>query len=110
MKKTSKLFLGTFLTFVLLLSGCGDKIIEINGEVKTLNYMGYTCWYVVDKPTGFYYEILTPDDFLLRRGLQVRIKAKTSNKDTICKVGEKIDVISYRIYEEPDEPMKNPLR
>ena len=104
MRNINKIFLGISLVFVSLLGACSDKQIEINGEVKTVNYMGYTCWYVIDQPTGFYYEIVSPDDFLLRRGLQVKMKATLSKKDTICNVGDKIDVISYRILKEPDEP------
>ncbi len=96
MKISIKLLTFLITTFSFL-TGCGGGEQEISGKVHSLNYVGFTCWYIVDDSTGYFYELVTGDEFLLQEGRKVRMKIKDSNANTVCKVGDKVEVLSYRL-------------
>lgn len=92
--KNLRLFL--LMVMSIYMSACSNEM-ELTGKVHEYDYLGYKCWYVTDKESGFNYEILSPDDFLLKEGASVNLKAEKSDAETICKIGDKLKIISYRL-------------
>ena len=90
-----------------MLGSCSDEGLQITGTVYSFNYVGLTCWYIVDQDSGFYYELVTNDEFLCRKGLKVRIRANRSEADTICNVGDRIDVLSYQVLKDLPKPKED---
>jgi hypothetical protein len=84
------------ITYVFLNSCSGDEL-EIKGRVHVADFNGFKCWYIVDENNGFHYELVSPDQFLLQDGRRAILKAKRSKADTICKVGDRIEIISYQV-------------
>jgi hypothetical protein len=99
-----KFILFSFLFTLISCSSIGGGEFEIIGTVNSINYSGFNCWYVVDSRNNFYYELVQDDELLLRKGLKVKIRAKKSDTETICKVGDRIDVLGYTIIKNIEEP------
>jgi len=104
MLKNEKLFAmkKNIICLILLLSstlsGCGNNAsIEFTGEVKSYQHLGMKCWFIVDLKTGFFYELITTDGFLLNEGRKVQVKAKYTKRETICNMKDRIEVISYKV-------------
>lgn len=87
----------TLLILLFSLSACGGGNLQIEGKVQYIDYLSYKCWYVYDTNTGYQYELVSSDDFLLQEGLKVKIVAQPASTETICNVGEKVNVISYKV-------------
>ncbi|GIW23398.1 MAG: hypothetical protein KatS3mg068_2405 [Candidatus Sericytochromatia bacterium] len=97
-----KIILSSFLFSLISCSGSGE--FEIIGTVNSINYVGFNCWYIVDSRNNYYYELVTDDELLFRKGLKVKMRAKKSNSETICKVGDRIDVLGYTIIKDVEKP------
>lgn len=99
-----KFILASFLFPLISCSGTGGGEFEIIGTVNTINYAGFNCWYIVDSRNNYYYELVQEDELLFRKGLKVRLRAKRSDSETICKVGDRVDVLGYTIIKNVEEP------
>lgn len=96
MKKVLPLIFIIFTS--LFTTSCGDgEGTEIVGRIHGFEYLGFTCWFIKDESTGFQYEIVSQDELLLKENNKVRIKLTPSKTQTICKVGDKMSVIGYRL-------------
>ena len=79
------------------LSGCGSSEMQLSGKIHSYDYLGYKCWFITDRESNFNYEIVTPDDLLLKEGMDVHLTAQKTDDETICKIGERVKVITYRL-------------
>jgi hypothetical protein len=86
-----------FIFLSLNLNSCSDDTLEIVGKVHGFEQNGFTCWYIVDETNGFHYELVSPDHYLLTEGRKVRLTAKHTKEETVCKVGDRVEVVSYRV-------------
>lgn len=86
------LFVGLFL------AGCGGETLQLEGTMQAVGVMGHECWYLTT-PALKTYEIYSEDPNLLRRGLKVRLEARKSTKDTVCRIGVLVDVLSYKVID-----------
>jgi hypothetical protein len=96
MKINIKLLSSLVLTF-LTLSSCSGGSLEITGKVHVSEMSGFKCWYIVDDKDGLIYELVSGDEFLLQEGKKAVVEAKRSSTDTVCKVGDRVEVVSYRV-------------
>ena len=88
------------VTCSILLScfSCGEEGFEIVGRVKSFEHMGFKCWTLIDSETNHYYELVSGDENLLVENNKVTIRIEFDpNAKTICNVGDKVRVISYRL-------------
>lgn len=83
--------------FTVITSACSNDELIISGRMHYLATMGMKCWYITDSVSGYNYEILSSENYSFTDGQKLTIKAKKGSGTTVCKVGEKINIISYKI-------------
>lgn len=93
MNQSSRLFLA--LLCCAGLSACGDGTTKMHGHMESLEHDGQKCWIFVDDNHNKY-EVITPSSEVLREGLQMSIKAETSEAKTMCELPTVIDIVEYR--------------
>ncbi len=92
--KTLKIFAIVLTT--MFVSACSNSEIQITGKMHKIDTLGLPCWYVTDTVTSVNYEILRSENYVFTEGQKVSIKAKSGTGSTVCKVGEKIEIVSYK--------------
>jgi hypothetical protein len=70
---------------------------QLTGRVGAIEVMGHKCFYITT-PQLKHYEIYS-DDPNLREGMNVAIEAVPSQRETVCKVGTLLDVLSYKVID-----------
>lgn len=94
MKILKLLALGLITTII---SACSGSELHITGRMHKIDTLGLPCWYVTDTVSGYNYEILRSENYVFSDGLKVSIKAKAGSGSTVCQVGDKIEIVSYKL-------------
>ncbi|RYX99608.1 hypothetical protein EON78_03395 [bacterium] len=87
----------TIALFTVITSACNNDELVITGRMHYLETMGMKCWYLTDSVSGYNYEILSSENYAFTDGQKLSVKAKKGSGTTVCQVGEKINIISYKI-------------
>jgi hypothetical protein len=81
----------------LFSASCSNEGTEVTGRIYSYEHLGFKCWYLRDENTGFQYELISNDQFLLQEKTRIKAKLKPTNRETICKVGDRMEIASYKI-------------
>lgn len=72
---------------------------HVEGTIGSVDVMGHRCWYVTTRQLK-HYEIYSEDPTLLHDGKKVSMQAMLSTKETVCKLGILLDVVSYTVVDD----------
>lgn len=97
MKIRALLVVISTLSTVFLTSCSSNEGTEVIGRVYSYEHLGFKCWYLRDENSGFQYEIISNDQFLLHEKTRIKARVKKTNRETICKVGDRVEVLSYKL-------------
>ena len=95
------------ISLALSLSACSSKPMHVEGTIGSVDVMGHRCWYVTTRQLK-HFEIYSEDPTLLRDGKQVAMDCKLSTKETVCKIGQLLEVLSYEVVDAEPPAIKIP--